>query len=150
MAKGKEHAGYNRNAIAIGQKPDYVTFNMEPTPTPLAAGYNPDTKAKSTFLPPLPRTNARGPSADILVEKEIRVYYVENNKTIGELITTDFGNTWEYGSLTKAPFTTGLPGGLTAYAGDIWRVIIRMQGQPETFVELYEQAPKTWASYIIP
>lgn len=46
MAKGKEENGYNGNAIAVGLEPDYITWNTYPVPTPLAAGYDPNKKAR--------------------------------------------------------------------------------------------------------
>ena len=84
--------------------------------------------------------------------KEIRVYYVQAGGQIGELKTGNFGNTWSYGGLNTQPqqYQIANPGGLTAYPGEIWRVIIRMKDQEQTLVELYEQSPGSWNQYIIP
>ncbi len=82
--------------------------------------------------------------------KEIRLYYVQPGGQIGELITEDFGKNWEHGSLINKKFEIAIPGGLAAYPGDHWRVIIRMKGQLHTFVELYEASPKSWVDHPIP
>ena len=84
--------------------------------------------------------------------KEIRVYYVQAGGQVGELVTPDFGSTWSYGGLNTQPqpYLLANPGGLAAYPGDKWRVIIRMKGQEQTLVELYEQAPASWSQYTIP
>ena len=82
--------------------------------------------------------------------KEIRVFYIQAGGQIGELITQDFGKNWKYGALTGQSFSTASPGGLAAYPGNKWRVVIRMKGQEQTLVELYEDAPESWSQYIIP
>jgi hypothetical protein len=80
----------------------------------------------------------------------MRVFYVQNDSTIGELKSLDYGDTWDYGALTKAAFSVEFLGGLAACVGDFWRIIIHMKGEPDTLVEIYEEAPGTWVKYIIP
>ena len=82
--------------------------------------------------------------------KEIRVYYVQKEGNIGELISKDFGKTWEYGALTGQGYQIATPGGLAAYPGDRWRVIIRMENAANKLVELYEASKGSWSKYIIP
>ena len=82
--------------------------------------------------------------------KEIRVYYVRQESQIGELVTEDFGKTWKHGALTSKNYHMALPGGLAAYPGDRWRVIVRMPDAKNTLVELYEVSEGSWDKYIIP
>ena len=86
--------------------------------------------------------------------KEIRVYYVQQSGHIGELVTEDFGKTWKHGSLTSKNYPMALPGGLAAYPGDYWRVIVRMPDAVHTLVELYQVDHKkdaeSWDKFVIP
>ena len=46
MGKGMEGTGYTGNSIVVSPNTDYITLNPEPVPTPLAAGYDPNKKAR--------------------------------------------------------------------------------------------------------
>lgn len=82
--------------------------------------------------------------------KEIRVYYVQKNGQIGEVITEDFGKTWKQGALSSKAHDIALPGGLAAHPGERWRVIVRMKDTAHTLVELYQTGDDSWDKYIIP
>ena len=47
VADGLENAGYTEKAITV--EGNYIPFNIAPTPTPLAAGFNNNTKVRYLF-----------------------------------------------------------------------------------------------------
>ena len=47
VAAGLENAGYTEKAITVGG--NYIPFNIAPTPTPLAAGFNNESKVRYLF-----------------------------------------------------------------------------------------------------
>ena len=49
VAEGQENAGYSAKPIAVGQNHENIYFNFNSTPTPLAAGFNSDTKVRYLF-----------------------------------------------------------------------------------------------------
>ena len=129
MAKGTEDTGHQGSPITLEINQEKIPFNPDPTPTSLVAGVYGDVR--------IPFQHWYGTKSDSL--KEIHLFHVKNDGQIGELITTDFGNTWNFGPLNLQSFDIALPGGLAAYPGELWRVVIRVQGRPHTLMELYQQ-----------
>ncbi|KAF2836460.1 hypothetical protein M501DRAFT_1018815 [Patellaria atrata CBS 101060] len=127
-AVGKENETFSSSAIVYGGAKKRISIPIYPQPSPLTAGYNKDTK-------------------------ELRVYYVNDQQNVAEVITKDFGANWEEGSLAGEKYKMADIGGLSAYPGNMWRVMIRQdpkEGEPMSITELYEFSTGGWKAYAIP